>query len=373
MKHGIPFACRANLMAAFCVAAATLPGGAPASAQDRPRVEKDGTIHAQAFDLPESSFLSSESRAALQRARERLEERIAASKTCPSMEGADRAQMAQIRKCQAEAFYKTAGYKRVREVYKVNLTAEKIGGVYSEIFTPAAGIAPANDKRVLINLHGGGFGGGARTISHLESAPIAALGRIKVVSVDYRQGPEYTFPAASEDAAAVYRELLKTYPPKNIGIYGCSAGGVLTAQTVAWLQKEKLPLPGGVGMFCAAGAYWSEGDTGHIGAALAGNPLGTAGQNPYLKGADLNDPLVFPARSDKVLAKFPPSLLMVATRDFALSSVVYTHSRLVALGVDADLHVWEGLGHAFFFDPDLPESREAHAVVVKFFDKHLEK
>jgi len=71
------------------------------------------------------------------------------------------------------------------------------------------------------------------------------------------------------------------------------------------------------------------------------------------------------------MSKFPPSLLVAATRDKALSSVVYTHSLLVAQGVEAELHVWEGLGHAFFYDPDLPQSREVYAVVIKFFDTHL--
>src|SRR3546814_4106261 len=69
--------------------------------------------------------------------------------------------------------------------------------------------------------------------------------------------------------------------------------------------------------------------------------------NPYFNGTSPVDPLVFPARSLALLAKFPPTLLVTATRDFALSSTVYTHSRLVAQGVDAELHVWEGLPHAF--------------------------
>jgi alpha-beta hydrolase superfamily lysophospholipase len=38
---------------------------------------------------------------------------------------------------------------------------------------------------------------------------------------------------------------------------------------------------------------------------------------------------------------------------------------------DAELHVWDGVWHAFFMDPDLPESQEVYAVVVKFFDRHL--
>ena len=81
--------------------------------------------------------------------------------------------------------------------------------------------------------------------------PIAALGRIKVVSLDYRQGPEHRHPAASEDVAAAYRELLKTYRPENIGIYGCSAGGMLAGMSVAWFQRHGLPRPGAVGILCA--------------------------------------------------------------------------------------------------------------------------
>jgi acetyl esterase/lipase len=198
------------------------------------------------------------------------------------------------------------------------------------------------------------------------------VGKVKVISIDYRQAPEYAFPAASEDVAAVYRQLLKTYKPKNIGIYGCSAGGLLTAQSIAWFQKEGLPLPGAVGMFCEGADYWTDGDFGYIGPALAGTAsLGAARENPYFKDTNLSDPLAFPARSPQVMAKFPPSLLVTGTRDFALSSVVHTHALLVAQGVAADLHVWEGLGHAFFFDPDLPESQEVYAIAIKFFDTYL--
>jgi len=146
---------------------------------------------------------------------------------------------------------------------------------------------------------------------------------------------------------------------------------LLTAEAVAWLDKEGLPRPGAVGMLCEGALYWSEGDTGYLDAAITGEALEMPHQTLYLKDVELQDPLVFPARSARVMAKFPPSLLISATRDKALSSVVYTHSMLVAQGVEAELHVYEGLGHAFFYDMDLPESREAIAIVVKFFDTHL--
>src|SRR5262249_37930025 len=106
-----------------------------------------------------------------------------------------------------KAFYGTSYYKKLRVDYPVKMTEQRIGGVLTEVFVPVEGIAPANQDRVLINLHGGGFVGGSRIDSHLESVPIAALGRIKVVSIDYRLGPEFSFPAASEDVAAVYRDL----------------------------------------------------------------------------------------------------------------------------------------------------------------------
>ena len=54
-----------------------------------------------------------------------------------------------------------------------------------------------------------------------------------------------------------------------------------------------------------------------------------------------------------------------------MSAAVYTHSRLVKLGVETDLHVWEGMFHGFFYNPDVPESRDAYKVMIDFFNSHL--
>jgi len=54
-----------------------------------------------------------------------------------------------------------------------------------------------------------------------------------------------------------------------------------------------------------------------------------------------------------------------------MSAAVETHRRLVKAGVEADLHLWDGVGHCFVFDVDLPESKEAYDVTGKFFDRHL--
>lgn len=337
-----------------------------------PRVDDEGSVHAPAYVLPESPLLGAGTRAVLKRERDNGRQEAVAPRPCPSMKGADPAQVPAIRQCEADAFYRTAGYRHLRELYRVTMTPQRIGGVDTEVFEPADGIEPRNAKRVLINLHGGAFHCCARTESHTESVPIAAVGRIRVVSVDYRQAPEHVFPAASEDVEAVYRELLKTYPPSRIGIFGCSAGGLLTAQSVARFQKAGLPLPGAIGMLCEGADYWTDGDSGNLAVANGWWDAGdTIGANAYFRGTDPDDPLAFPARSARVIAKFPPSLLVAGTRDVALSSVVHTHQLLLAQGVDAELHVWEGLAHAFFNDPDLPESVQVYAVVARFFDTHL--
>lgn len=63
------------------------------------------------------------------------------------------------------------------------------------------------------------------------------------------------------------------------------------------------------------------------------------------------------------------SLWLSRARPVAL----YTHTQLVKQGVDADLHVWEGMFHGFFYNPDVPESRDCFDVIVRFFATRLGK
>jgi acetyl esterase/lipase len=219
--------------------------------------------------------------------------------------------------------------------------------------------------------------GSADTMGLMEAIPVAAMTGVTVASVDYRQGPEHKFPAASEDVAAVYREALKRYEPQQIGLFGCSAGGVLTGEALAWFAQERLPMPAAAGMFCAAGDAQYGGDSRYVQSAINDTAMPDAKgrqeimEDLYYAGADYRDPLVSPVFSDAVLAQFPPTLLITGTRAAELSSVVYTHSRLVDLGREADLHVWDGVGHGFFMNVDLPESQQALRVIARFFRRHL--
>jgi len=266
----------------------------------------------------------------------------------------------------------------MRARYKVLVTDDTLAGVPVQVVTPADGIAPENRHRVLINLHGGGFVSGARTASLVESVPLAALMRIKVISIDYRMAPEYRFPAASEDVARVYERLLKVYDASRIALYGCSAGGMLTAESMAWFQSHGLPRPAAAGVFCAPLGKLVQGDSGYLARPLT---FGVAAASPrsdgeraiagYLDNVADDDPLAYPVVSQSVLAKFPPTLFISGTRSMEFSAVLNSHNALNRAGVDTSFFGWDGMFHGFFYNSELPESREAYRIMVEFFEKHL--
>ncbi len=322
-------------------------------------VDDDGTVKVPEQSVPMSTFLSPEAKAYV-------------TQHLKDMQNPD------ILKQDAGVPRFMKGYlARDYELFAVEKKDQKVGGIHAYVYTPKAGISAKNRNRILINLHGGGFSGCWPGCAELESIPVSALGEIEVVSVDYREGPDNKFPAANEDVASVYQELLKKYKPKDIGIYGCSAGGMQTALSVAWFQTHNLPAPGAIGIFCAGAGGVFGGD-----AAYTAGPLGEARMPPpgppptrvplgYFSETDPKDPMVAPVNSPEILAKFPPTLVITGTRGFEMSAALYTHEQLVKAGVDTELHVWEGLFHGFFYNAEVPESKDALNVIVKFFDRHL--
>ena len=76
-----------------------------------------------------------------------------------------------------------------------------------------------------------------------EAILMAGMGGFKVLSVDYRMAPDFPYPAAMDDAVAVYRELLKTVPAEKIGVFGTSTDGGMTLAPGLRAKAEGLPLP----------------------------------------------------------------------------------------------------------------------------------
>jgi len=91
----------------------------------------------------------------------------------------------------------------------------------------------------------------------------------------------------------------------------------------------------------------------------------------YYTGVDTNRFVVSPTLDKKLLARFPPTIFFTATRDFAMSGSAYSHRKLLEVGVESDLLIYDGLYHGFMTNPDFPESKEAYKLTAAFFDKYL--
>src|SRR5437016_4179533 len=178
----IPFSCGLVLV----LGAALLPMSAQRqdAGQTRPAVDDDGTVHLPAMAVPMSSYLSPEGKAYVTQFL-KSQQRPRPVQTAKQDNGIPNAMDGRL--------------ERQKVLYPVDREDTKIAGVHAYIFTPKMGISAPNRTRVLINLHGGGFNSCWPRCAELESMPVTALGKIKVVSLDYREGPEYKFPAASED------------------------------------------------------------------------------------------------------------------------------------------------------------------------------
>ncbi len=274
------------------------------------------------------------------------------------------------RRTGTDAWQNRAGQESLA-IFPVRVESRTIAGVPVRDITPTDA-TPLHPGSVLINLHGGGFNSDSGSLT--ESIPIANLTQTRVVAVLYRLAPEHPFPAALEDAIAVYRELLKTYKPAHIAIYGTSAGAILTAQVAVRLKQLGLPQPAALGIFSGLGDFSQYGDSQAMYAlnGLSGH-LDPPGTKPldteYIGSTNPRDAVLSPVYAD--LHGLPPTLFITSGRDLLLSGTIILHRAYLRHGVDARLIVFEALPHAFWNDVSLPESREAYNDMAQFFSSKL--
>jgi monoterpene epsilon-lactone hydrolase len=261
----------------------------------------------------------------------------------------------------------------IRQRFDIKVEQSAVAGVPVFVITPG-NLPPANRDRLLVHVHGGGYVLYPGEAGAGEAMLMAAYGRFRTISVDYRMAPDFPFPAALDDAMAVWRALLANNDARRMAIFGSSAGGGLTLAMILRAKAEGLPLPAAI----APGTPWVDltGDGDSIMAnAYVDNVLVAyagwvaAAAKLYAAGHDLRDPLVSPIFGD--FSGFPPAILTSGTRDLFLSDTVRAHRKLRQAGVEAVLQVFEGQSHAQFLMPFVPETEEALGEIARFFGAHL--
>jgi epsilon-lactone hydrolase len=256
----------------------------------------------------------------------------------------------------------------------VRIEQSVIAGVKVYRVTPQ-NVPARNAGRLLIHLHGGCYVLNPHEAALPEAVLMAGVSRMPVISVDYRMPPTAYFPAALDDAMTVYRAALRTTKPKDIGVFGSSAGGALTLEMMLRAKQGRLPLPGALAVGTPMADETGHGDSHHTNALVDNvlvSPTGfcDAAARFYARGRAMADPMISPLLGD--LHDLPPTILTTGTRDLLLSDTVRTHQKLLQSGVQADLLVFEGMSHAqYTFDDRIPEDRQAFTEISAFLDRHL--
>jgi len=262
----------------------------------------------------------------------------------------------------------------LREALKVRVSPMTVAGVKAYLVAPET-LPPQNRNRLLVHVHGGCFVSFPGESGTAEAIYMAGFGGFRVISIDYRMPPDHPYPAALDDAMTIWREAVKMASPKNMAIFGSSAGGNLTLAMVLRAKMDNLPLPAAIAPGTPMSDLTGAGDSFQTN-AMVDNVLVAYGANCdkraalYTAGRDLKDPLLSPVYGD--YSGFPPAILTSGTRDLLLSNTVRVHRKLRQAGVEAQLQVFEGQSHAQYYrDVNAPETREAFEEIARFFDKHL--
>jgi acetyl esterase/lipase len=254
----------------------------------------------------------------------------------------------------------------LRRTLIASIEWKRVGGVPVAVLTPKT-IPGKNEDKIAMYVHGGGFALGNPDDAY--AMRLAGLLQMPVYAVCYRLAPEYPFPAALNDCLDAYAELVKSYSPQNVVLFGGSAGGNLALATLLTADSADLPMPAALGLSSPAADLTRTGDSCFV----------NEGRDPVLQWDDLmeyfvlaysgdkdrKDPLLSPVYAD-FWSGFPSTLIITGTRDLFLSSCVRLNQTMRRAGVDVDLLVWEGMFHGFDLIPGLPEGEEARREMAAF-------
>jgi epsilon-lactone hydrolase len=249
---------------------------------------------------------------------------------------------------------------------EIDRIAVDAGGVKAEwVVSPLS-----QPHRHILYLHGGGYVIGSPSLYRHLTWRLATAGQARLLAADYRLAPEHPFPAAVDDAVAVYRWLLASRAdPRQIVVIGDSAGGGLAFALLLRCRDEgRLSLPAAV----VALSPWT--DLALTGKTLSANAvadpfLDVNGIPPiaecYLAGVDPRHPYASPLYGD--LAGLPPALIQVGSDEVLRDDATRMADRLRAAGCEVTLEIWPRMPHVWhLFASAMPEARRAIARIGKF-------
>jgi len=229
------------------------------------------------------------------------------------------------------------------------------------------------NQRVIIYYHGGGFVLYGIYSHDSVCRRLCKMNNCVVVSVDYRLAPEYTFPAAHEDAFTAIKwvqQNIESYggDANNLVLAGDSAGGNLAACMAHKCKKESIPLKAQILVY-----PWIDGKLN--------NP--SIDRNGY--GYLLEKPTMFwfqqqytPCKADQCVPEISPkyetdftglapSFTITAQLDPLIDDGFMYYTQLKNAGNHARYQEYADLFHGFFSTPGVsPTAMKAYYDIKEF-------
>ena len=263
--------------------------------------------------------------------------------------------------------------------------------LFAKLVTPAIGVTtqevrvrhiPAewvrldfgHDRRhIVLYCHGGGYTCGQLGYARILASKLALATGCDVFSFEYRLAPEHPYPAAVQDAQAVWDHLMyQGFGARDVILAGDSAGGNLALELCLNLKEQGRRQPRVLALFSpwtnmACSALSHTGCAG-IGPMLTAEYIAAVRQAYTGPDADWADPRYSPLFGD--LRGLPATLIQVGTNEILRSDSELLHHKLQEAGVYSTLEVYEDCWHVF---QQMPIRRAAQAMesVGRFVQRNL--
>lgn len=243
----------------------------------------------------------------------------------------------------------------------------QIEGIYAEWITNNQSV----EDKVIIYLHGGGYGYCSADTHRSLAASIMKEAGVKVLLPEYRLAPEHPFPAAIEDTITIYRWLLKQgYESSNIIFAGDSAGGGLSVAASLVLRDQYDPLPAALVCLSPWVDLTSSGESYRKNSEkdpYLRNDLVRKTAQQYAGAESLDNHLISPVFAD--LYGIPPIFIQVGSIEILLSDAEMLTTKARQAGVEVHFKVWEGMWHVWQISNRLPEAKQAVKEIGDFVKK----
>ena len=241
------------------------------------------------------------------------------------------------------------------------ITEQLIAGLRAEVISAGT----LDTGRTVLHFHGGGYCVGSPLTLRSWAAHLSAATGEKVVLPEYRLAPEHPYPAALDDARAIWAELSGQ---GQLIVSGDSAGGGLALALTLSLRDAGQDLPAG----CILLSPWldlgrdrrADPDLVRRDVLLSPSWLAACAR-AYAAPQSWADPLVSPLHA--TIGGLPKLLIQAGTHELLAPDAALMAARAAAAGVDVTYTRWPRLWHDFMLQPGLLAAADSALAQAAWF------